>query len=457
MIPFNTNIFPKTEGVYIIGGSIRDILLGRTPSDYDIAVKGNPEEFAQKMASNRAGHVVEMGKSGQKIFRVILGQHIFDISSLNGATIENDLGQRDFTVNAMAYALSSGVIIDCMGGLQDLADRNIRMVSKTIFKKDPIRLIRAYRMSASLAFDIEKHTASAIKNEAKRIKNSAGERIRVEFFKILGTANSYDYLSQMAETELLTAIFPDLSPLKGCLQNNHHTYAAFEHTMKAYQHLETIMNDFGSYLPNISMPIHQTMDAIKTILLKCSILLHDIGKPSVKTIDNRGNTHFYGHAKKGADMAQKISQRLKFAVREMRFIDFIIRNHLKPLFLFASHQKKTLKRNGLTRFFIKSGDNLPYLLLHAMADIMAKQAGKTNQAFISFIKEIMYDFFYHFRPKSEKPRLITGHDLIHVFAMTPSPLFKIILNLVEEARLTNRIHSRAEALKLVREYLNNET
>ncbi|UCD90771.1 MAG: HD domain-containing protein [Desulfobacterales bacterium] len=457
MIPFNSNIFPKTKGAYIIGGSIRDILLERTPSDYDIAVKGNPEEFAQEMALKRAGRVVEMGKAGQKIFRVILGQHIFDIAAINGVNIENDLKQRDFTINAMAYDLSSGEIIDCVGGLQDLDDRKIRMVSPAVFKKDPIRLIRAYRMSSCLEFDIDQHTVTAIKNEAERIKDSAGERVRVELFKILGTKKSYDYLSQMAESRLLTAMLPDLSRLQGCIQNGHHIHDVFEHTMKAYQHLETIINDIGSFMPNIAIQLQQSMDDTIAVLLKCAILLHDIGKPWVKAIDHNGHTHFYGHAKKSADMAQKISHRLSFATREIRFIDFIIRNHLRPLFLFTAHQKKTLKRTGVTRFFIKCGENTPYLLLHAMADIEAKQTGetKTDSALISFIKEIMNDFFHHFKPKSEKPRLVTGYDLIHVFALTPSPLFKTILNRIEEARLANRIHNREEALNLVKKFLNN--
>ena len=454
VIPFSSNIFPKTEGAYVVGGSIRDVLLERIPTDYDIAVKGNPEEFARKMASNRAGHVVEMGKAGQKIFRVILNKHIFDISSLNGTCIEDDLKKRDFTINAVAYDLFSGKIIDCAGGLKDLADKCIRMVSETIFTEDPIRLIRAYRMSACLAFNIDKRTAAMIKNQAEQIKYSAGERVRTELFKILGTATSYNYLSQMAETDLLTTIIPELSPLKGCFQNNRHVYDVFEHSMKAYQQLETIVNDFGKYFPGITIPTHQKIGAEKTVLLKCSMLLHDVGKSPAKTIDNDGNTRFYGHASKSADMAQKISQRLKFSTRDRRFVDSIIRNHMKPLFLFNANQKKTLKPNGLTRFFIKSGDNMPYLLLHAMGDTKAKQAGKASRDFISFIREMMRYFFDDFKPRSEKPRLVTGYDLIHVFALPPSPLFKTILDNVEEARLANRIHNRSQALDLVGEFLN---
>jgi poly(A) polymerase len=122
-----------------------------------------------------------------------------------------------------------------------------------------------------------------------------------------------------------------------------------------------------------------------------------------------------------------------------------------------AHKKMTLKQNGITRFFVKSGDNLPYLLLHAMGDTKAKQTGKTSQAFIPFIRDMMHYFFDHFKPRSEKPRLITGDDLIQVFSLTPSPLFKTILNKVEEARLADRIHNRSQALNLVRAFLNNKT
>jgi len=209
MIHFNPDIFPQKKGAYIIGGSIRDLLLDRIPTDYDIAVKENPKKFAEKMAKNISGRLVRMGKPGQMIIRVVSDDHIFDITSLNGCSIENDLKKRDFTINAMAYDLSSGEIIDCLGGLRDLADKKVRMVSTDIFRKDPIRLIRAYRIGACLNFEIESQTASIIRAYAKLIKNSAGERIRGEIVKMLRTSKSYYYLSQMDDTGLLTAIFPD--------------------------------------------------------------------------------------------------------------------------------------------------------------------------------------------------------------------------------------------------------
>jgi hypothetical protein len=261
----------------------------------------------------------------------------------------------------------------------------------------------------------------------------------------------------MDETGLLASIFPDLKRLKGCVQNRHHHYDVFEHTMKAYDCLEMIINDLAHFFPNTAMPIYNHIDENKIAFLKCAILLHDIGKPSVKTLDKGDIVHFYGHAKKSADMARNIGKRLKFAARETNFIDFIIRNHMRPLFLFAAHQKKALKRRGLTRFFIKCGDDTPYLLLHTIADIMSKRydVTKKKESFISFIENVMDDFFNKFKPKSKTPPLISGYDLIHVFNLPPSPLFKTILNMVQEAKLENRIQSRGDALSIVREFLKD--
>lgn len=448
-IPKDINIIPKTKGAYIVGGSIRDLALGRSPIDYDVIVSGNPEEFAKKIAANTSGHLVEIGKPEHKVIRVVSNDNIFDISSANSQTIEDNLNKRDFTINAMAYSLYSGEIIDCLNGMQDIADKKVRMVSKEIFRKDPIRLIRAFRMEASLNFEIEPQTVSAIKNDANLIKNSAGERIRTELFKILPMPKSYYYLSGMANTGLLTAIFPELGKLQGCSQNKYHLYDVFEHTMKAYYYLETMLNN--KFPPEI----YQDIDRSKATLLKYAILLHDIGKTSTKTVDSRGNIHFYGHGQKGADMANKISKRLKLSTRETCYIDFIIRNHIRTLFLFTAHKKKTLTRKSLTRFFIKCGDNTSDLLLHTIADIKGKgnEENERDKVFIEFAKEILHDFFSGFKPIAKESPFITGYDLINKFGLTPSPVFKTILSHVKEAKLSGKIKNRQEALKLAEEII----
>jgi len=450
-----SDITPYVKGAYIVGGSVRDLLLGKSPADYDIAVIENPKRFAEKIAEKTSGRLVEMGKPGQMIFRVVSKNNIFDISSISGSFIEDDLFERDFTINALAFDLSSGKIIDCTDGLKDISKKNIRMVSKEVFQKDPIRLLRAFRIGAFLNFSVEPQTISAIKDNAKLLQNSAGERIRTELFKILGTSNSHYFLTQMAKIEVLQAIFPELAVLQGCFQNRYHVFNVFEHTMKAYSHLETILNDCHNFLPEAYGQFEPCTDTYKGALLKCSILLHDIGKPSARTTDSKGNIHFYGHGKKSADMTKNIVHRLRFSNHEASYIDFIIRNHIRPLFLFTAHQNKIITQKGIARFFLKCGNYAPDLLIHTMADIQGKgnKNDERNEAFINFARKMVKYYFSYFQPEKSKPPLITGRDLINDFALTPSPLFKKILRRVEEARISKKIKNKDEAMQLVKEIL----
>lgn len=455
MIKAVKSILPPQKGAYIIGGSIRDLLLGRVPADYDIACAGNPEKFAKKILDQSGGHVVRLGKSHQMIFRVISGGMIFDISSIDGASIEEDLTKRDFTVNAIAYDLYSEKIIDCLGGLEDLADKKVRMVSKNIFEKDPIRLIRAYRIGACLNFDIEPRTAESIAFHAKLLQDIAGERIRTELLTMLDVSASYPYLNQMAGNGLLSAVFPGFARLKGCLQNDHHQFDVFEHTMRAFEHLETMLNKPEEIAPDTTNNISRYIEKTRPALIKCAILIHDIGKPLVKTFDSSGRCHFYGHAKKSAQMAQTIGQRLRFSNREQNVIHCIVRHHMIPLFLFTAFENRRSIKKGALRFYKKSGENTPAVLLAAIADTKAKQLGMTSKSkdLLSFIRKLIYDYFKDYRNLIEKPPLITGRDLIHVFGLSPSPLFKKILDHVNDARLIQTVQNRSEALELVRDYL----
>jgi putative nucleotidyltransferase with HDIG domain len=455
MLQVIKSIIPRQKGTFIVGGSVRDLLLGRVPADYDIACTGNPEKFAKKILAQSGGHFVRLGKSDQMIFRVISDGMIFDITPLNGASIEEDLKKRDFTVNAVAYDLCSEKIIDCLGGLKDLADKKVRMVSKKIFDKDPVRLIRAYRIAACLNFEIESETAELTAFYSKLLHNIAGERIRAELLTMLDVSSSYPYLNQMANNGILDAVFPGFGCLKGCFQNDQHQFDVFEHTMRAFGHLETLLNKPEDILPDISFSICRYIENTRPALIKCAILMHDIGKPLVKTFDSDGKRRFYGHAKKSAQMAQTIGQRLKFSNREQKFIHCIVRHHMIPLSLFTAIEKKQSIEKGIVRFFKKSSDHTPAVLLASLADTKAKQHEMTskNNNFVTFIHKLMYEYFMSYQDLIDKPPLITGHDLIHVFGLTPSPLFKKILDLVDDAKLIQAVKNRSEALELVKDYL----
>jgi len=457
MLPISADILSSLEpnSAYVVGGSVRDMLLARRPLDYDLAVTGSPEQFARQMAAALSGHYVEIGKPGLMIHRVVSGDLMFDISAIAGTSIEDDLRRRDFTINAMAYDLSGGNIVDCLNGRQDLDKKTVRMVSPSVFKQDPVRLIRAFRMAATLNFTVDQETEAAVEKNAFRIRDSAGERIWAELYKILDTDDSHRFVDRMAGCGLLFAILPELLPLKGCLQNRYHQFDVFDHTLAAYDHLEQILLDARTYIPATTENRSPLSVGIPAPILKFALLLHDIGKPPSRSEGQNGRVHFYGHGRKGADMARGISRRLKLSRRDADDVDFIVRNHLRPLHLFTSRRRDRISPKAVTRFFIRAGTRTPALLLHSIADILGKKMtdDDRNQEFTGFARQLMVTYFSSFKPRTHDPPLLSGHDLINTFELRPSPLLGTILARTEEARLAGVIGSKKEAEKWVQNFL----
>jgi len=466
IFPFDTNIFPHKKGVYIVGGSIRDLMCDRTPFDYDMVVQGDPASFAKRLASKTSGRFVELGKHGQTMRRVITKDLLFDIMPLNGATIEEDLLQRDFTINAIAVAVSSGSLIDQLGGRQDLTSKNIRMVSPDVFRKDPLRLIRAYRMAAAFDFSIDADTQSILVRDAHLIIRSAGERVREEFFKILQCAGSHVYLADMARSGLLFNVFPELLALKNYRLPGAHPHNLFEQTIDSYHGLEELLNA-GIQLRKVSDDrLFQDVDATRATLLKWAILFHDIGIPTTQTLTEEKTVHFYNHALKSAAMARehafksaamarKICQRLRFSRRQADPIELSIANHLQPFVLFQAQQKKIPFQKTFTRFFMKCRDLTPDVLLHALAEFMGKkdtQDPELNE-FTDFIRTLIQNYYSVLQPRASLPPPLTGNDLINEFGLKPSAEFKRILKRIEEKRLTQQVLTRHQALKLVEELI----
>ncbi|MCF8067885.1 MAG: HD domain-containing protein [Desulfobacterales bacterium] len=459
MIHIDIKCLPKETGTYIVGGPVRDLLLGRTPADYDIAVSGNPEEYAKKLAIMSNGHWVELGKDKQKIIRVSAKNRLYDITSINGSCIQEDLEQRDFTINALAYDISHGKIIDVTGGLSDIADKKIRMVSKFVFQNDPVRLFRAFRIGATFNFEIDPETCNAIKKDAELIKNTAGERISSEFFKLLSTTDSYSYLKQMAETSLLFTIFPEITPLAGCRQNRYHDFDVYGHTMRSYAYLENIINNpLESITPLIDY-IRSRKKPFMPAILKCAMLFHDLGKPVTRTTDRDNHIHFYRHATRGAEIAADIGSRLRFSNLEKTYLETIIHYHLRPLGLFNAYCQNELTRRTITRFFMKFNELTPDLLLHFIADTYGKQKGTdaVSGAHIRFINSIFENYIKNYLPKKSKKPLISGNDLMQELGLRPSPLFSEILHHVEEERLSGKITSRRDAISVASDMAKKST
>ncbi|MFO7670567.1 MAG: HD domain-containing protein, partial [Bacteroidales bacterium] len=313
MTTFDLSMIPAQEGVYLVGGSLRDALLGRTPLDYDIVVRENPLTFAGEIAAQRKGRLVFMGQPGRRLIRIVFKDTCWDVSAMKGRSIEADLSRRDFTINALAYETATGKLIDISEGLDDFKKRRIRMVSASIFQEDPLRLLRAYRLAASLGFNLDSATAGCIQRDAPLIRHTAGERIRDEWFKLLSLPNASPFIGRMQSSGLLFELLPELAALKGSCRNRHHAYDALEHTLEAFDAMETLLNTVGSQFPEYADPLNHWFDPPRKPLLKCAVLLHDIGKPLCETRDESGNAHFFGHPRTGSMLAEEIGRRLRFS------------------------------------------------------------------------------------------------------------------------------------------------
>lgn len=457
MFDFNIPFLLQHCKGWLVGGAIRDILLGGHPTDLDIIAADNAAEYARELSLKSGSKAVQLGKPPLTLYRIADRKHTFDITDLNGRSIEEDLFQRDFSINAIALDLPGGAVIDCTGGRKDLERKTIRMVSDRIFQKDPIRLLRAFRLAAVLNFNIEKNTAATIKKEAHRIQTTSAERIQSELLKILSTSHSVKTLTAMDDAGLLQHILPEVTALKKCSQNRYHDFDAYHHTMATLAALEDALNAPECLFKTGGDDCTTVRFAQRPQDLKLTLLLHDIGKPFSRSIGPEGHIHFYGHEKISAHMAEKTARRLTLSNSQRNYITFIIRNHLYPMSLFQAYQKGALSNRAIIRLFRRADKITPDLLLHAVADFTGKKNSGNHQAtaspFVDFAKELIDRHYTDFVSAQKYKPLITGRDIIKNFDLRPSPLFRIILDNIEESRLAGQLQSKTDALEWTKSFL----
>lgn len=448
------DLFSRTREVYLVGGAVRDILMGRIPIDYDLVVPEDPKTLA-KLIAGTGTSFFKMGKNRQAVLRGRFKDHTIDLVQMEGGSIESDLRLRDFTINAMAIRLDNRSFLDPVQGQNDLANKTIRMVSEQAFSRDPLRLLRTYRFAAALDFEIETGTESAVKTHGHLIGRPAGERIREELIKLLSAPCACDYLQKMSDSGLLFHLFPELITALACTQNRHHRFNVLDHTLIACRHLESFLNgeEIGT-IASLQIAISGIDGRLKP-LMKLAMLLHDIGKPLTRSVDPADAVHFWSHEKKGAELAGEILTRLKFSGKDTEYLCLLIQNHLRPVLLYQAHQNQTLTRKGIVRLFRSLDTHVPDLLVHALADAFAKteNARDMDPSFYGFVEDLLKSYFQDFVPRKKETALITGRDLIALFGLKPSPAFKKILDVVEEARLLQALSSREEALALVKTWL----
>lgn len=444
--------------VHIVGGAIRDILLGKKSADYDFIVFGNVCSFTYLVARQMRRPVVRLGRKDKEVFRILKGGITYDFTSPKGATVQEDVTRRDFTINALTYSLSDGSLNDFCGGAKDIERGIVRNVSRASFSDDPLRLLRAYRFMAELSFTIEPDTRALIVAEKSLIKNVAGERVREELFKILITESSYSTISYMSESGLLYEIFPELIDSIACPQSDYHHLDVMEHTIEAYRNIEEILRKLNECFPDTAGALTEILSDDAKALLKYAILLHDVAKPMTKSVGYDGRVHFYRHCEEGERIVSDINKRLKLSLRDDAFTKAIVKHHLRIVQFIGMMESGAVTKKSILRYFLKLGSVGVFVILHNLADLLAargiKRAQAEEVAKIIELSNIMLDVYFNdFLVKLKNPPLITGRYLIDNFNLTPSPLFKIILDTIYEKQISGEVSNLNEADSVVRKII----
>lgn len=449
-----TLILPRIKGAYLVGGALRDRIVNQEPVDYDVVTKNDPRDLARKLATDLGGKQVSIGHSAHRLHRVVWAKGIIDVTPIQGASIEEDINQRDFSINAIAQDLDSGRIIDPLRGVEDLERGRVRMVSARALIRDPVRLVRAYRIAAQFAFDIDSQTSAAIAASASLVRLSAVERVAAEFKKILTAANSHPYLCRMAEAGLLFNIIPELESSWALPPGSHPPWPVLE--LYPLACLEQVIKACPTLFAKHCHRIKPCVCAQDAALLKWAMLLTGPGTAARQTVDRSPGLATGGSPQALARLAESCGKRMKLARKEIHYLASIAHHQAEALALCTSSDKAVAGRETVTRFFLAGGCHTPDLLIHALAVAQSWRGHRQPSNLPIVAEQLIRRFFDRFMPRRAQPPLVTGHDLMAEFGLTPSPAFKTILAEVELAWLSEQIDSRSAAFTLIERMLKQE-
>ena len=394
---------------YVVGGCVRDAILGRTASDWDITTNARPEQvkalFPRTVDTGLQHGTVTVlqGKEGFEVttYRIdgeyLDGRHPEQVTFT--PSLLEDLKRRDFTINAMAYNDKEG-LVDAFDGLGDLERGQIRCVGNPgeRFTEDALRILRAVRFSAQLGFGIEEKTRAALSEFAPRLSKVSAERIQTELVKLLVSPHP-EVFRTVWETGISAVILPEFDRCMETEQNNpHHCWSVGEHTLHALPFVE----------------------AQKT--LRLAVLLHDIGKPLTRTTDAEGIDHFYGHAEKGAELAGRIMRRLKFDNDTRKRVVKLVQTH-------DDLQTGTTQRSVRRAVHRIGAEVFPDYLKVRRADIMAQNPEVREEKLgkLAEVEAVYQRILEEQNCLSLKDLAVTGKDLIEA-GIEPGPELGRILN-----------------------------
>lgn len=449
---------------FLVGGAVRDLLIYQSiANDLDFLVESNTGSIASDFSRKYQGSFFCLDDKRQNYRVMITHQgacHTIDFSSILDGNINQDLLNRDFTINSIALKLNdvfennSFIPIDPTLGLEDLKKKQIRASSSTSFSRDPLRILRAVRFSRHLNFTYESNTLKLMKNMNDHLLHAPWERIRSEFFKILDPPDAMQSLLELDRLGLLSLLMPEIESMKGVEQGAHHDYDLWDHSLKTVHFAEAILSSIQDYFPQyaerlnayLSTPLESDIQRNQVLLF--TAFLHDMGKPSTK-METGKDIHFYNHDRRGVNINRKIARRFMLGRKTTCMITTMTRHHMRLLNLY---KLETPTKRAIYRFLKDSNDAYLDTLILGLADFMAtrtsSQDEETITSFLAFVSHLM-DCYYEECPNSRFKALLNGHEIMETLHIKPGKKVGELLALVEQAEREGTVSTKEEAIKLI--------
>jgi tRNA nucleotidyltransferase/poly(A) polymerase len=443
-------------------------------TDFDFAVPGDGLVVARRVADalkaafyplapeRKTGRVVWEGPAGS-------GRIYLDFAKYRGATLEEDLADRDFTINAMALSLADPPqLIDPRQGRQDLTNGQIRASSKLVFQQDPVRVLRAIRQAIEFGFTIAPGTEQLLGQAAPQLPQISPERQRDELLKLLATPAPGRAVQSLQRLAVLPHILPEVEATVGVTQSAPHYLDVFDHTARALDVWAEMLRSAWTEIPaNLQTEVRQYLAEVlagelpQGAAITLALLLHDSGKAETRTEEATPQglkIRFLGHEQKSAKISRRVMARFRFSSQATQFVESVVAHHMRPLLLV----NEKLSRRAIYRLFRESSGPTyqagAAVALHALADQRATyppgQGQAKEEVLRRVVQRLLEAYFEQRAQVIDPPPLLTGRDLIETLGLAEGRLVGQLLAQLKEAQATGQVNDQEEALAFVKDQLN---
>lgn len=481
---------PDGLTVYLVGGAVRDALLGRQIHDLDFVLERDAIKIARRVANTLKADFYPLDPerdTGRVIVTNTGGTHsLMDFASFRGADLEADILGRDFTLNAIALNLSDNTIHDPLGGAMDLKEKRLRACSPSSFSDDPVRILRGVRLAANFGFRILPETRKAMKEAVDLLGSISPERMRDELFRLLDGLQPAACLRALDLLGALDKVLPEISTLKGVEQTAPHVHDVWEHTLATVSHLEAVLAALapnynpdtasemltglmvlriGRYRQQIGETFASPLTADRSLRssLFLAALYHDVAKPQTKKVDEEGQFRFWDHELQGAEIAASRGRALAMSNDETTHLETVIRNHMRILFHTNRlvRESKPPSRRAVYRFFRDTGAAGVDVCLLTLADLRATYEQTLPQetwaAALDVVRLMLENWFEKPAESIAPTPLVNGDDLMRELDLQPGKIIGMYLEAIREAQAMGEVSTRTQALKLVRQKLKDNS